>query len=543
MTSGSNCVRTVPAGNSAALQSAINAAKCGDTIVLAAGSTYSGNFTIPATSCSGWIEIVSSALASLPASGNRVGPANVAKMPTISTPNVSPAIQFLSGSNHWRLIGLEITTSYVSTGNAVYGLVTAGMQSDGATAVNALAQLSAFLIFDRIYIHGLSTTNTKRGIQMDTQSIGIVDSYCDEIHYNGNDSQCFASWNGAGPYLIQNNFIQAGAEDILFGGADPAIANLVPSDIVIVGNTIQKNPAWRSAAAPSNWVIKNLVELKNAQRVLLDGNVIQYVWAAGQVGFAVLLTPRNQDGTCPWCVVQDVTITHNLIQHVSGGTEIAGSDNNNPSLPSARVLVRNNLYNDISAANWGGRGWAFEILTGSNLSVPHDITIDHNTSFLDQTFLTLGDSGAANNVQLTNNLSDYGVYGIFGSGMGSGVSSLNAYLSNLSYKAIVLMGSQSNAYPLGTSWSSLSTVGFTNYSGKDPNLSGNFQLLSSSAYHNAGSDGKDIGVWDWSCLNSDSTAALAGTFVPGSGGCAVTASLSGQDLPPQAPTSLNAVVQ
>ena len=167
-------------------------------------------------------------LASLPASGNRVGPANVAKMPRISTPNVSSAIQFLPGSNHWRLIGLEITTSYVSTGNTVYCLVTAGLQSDGATAVNAVAQLPTYLIFDRIYIHGLPTTNTKRGIQMDTQSIGIVDSYCDEIHYNGNDSQCFASWNGAGPYLIQNNFIQAGAEDIMFGGADPSIANLVP---------------------------------------------------------------------------------------------------------------------------------------------------------------------------------------------------------------------------------------------------------------------------------------------------------------------------
>ena len=296
--------------------------------------------------------MVSSALASLPASGKRVGPANVAKMPRISTPNVSPAIQFLPGSNHWRLIGLEITTSYVSTGNTVYCLVTAGLQSDGATAVSALAQLPAYLIFDRIYIHGLPTTNTKRGIQMDTQSIGIVDSYCDEIHYNGNDSQCFASWNGAGPYLIQNNFIQAGAEDVLFGGADPSIASLVPSDITIIGNTIQKNLAWRSAAAPYNWVIKNLVELKNAQRVLLDGNVIQYIWAAGQVGFAVLLTPRNQDGTCPWCVVQDVTITHNLIQHASGGTEMAGSDNNNPSLPSARVLVRI-TYTTISARRIG----------------------------------------------------------------------------------------------------------------------------------------------------------------------------------------------
>ena len=152
--------------------------------------------------------------------------------------------------------------------------------------------------------------------------MGIVDSYCDEIHNNGHDSQCFASWNGVGPYLIQNNFIQAGAENIIFGGADPSIANLVPSDITIIGNVIQKNLAWHGETAPYNWQVKNLVELKNAQRVLLDGNVIQYSWAAAQVGFAIVLTPRNQNGGCTWCVVQDVTITHNIIRHASSGIEI-----------------------------------------------------------------------------------------------------------------------------------------------------------------------------------------------------------------------------
>ena len=69
LTTGSNCIRNVPSGNATSFQNAINAATCGDTIVLAAGSTYSGNFTIPSTSCSGWIEIVSSALASLPVTG------------------------------------------------------------------------------------------------------------------------------------------------------------------------------------------------------------------------------------------------------------------------------------------------------------------------------------------------------------------------------------------------------------------------------------------------------------------------------------------
>jgi hypothetical protein len=96
------------------------------------------------------------------------------------------------------------------------------------------------------------------------------------------DSQRLMSFNGVGPYLIQNNFLQGGAENIVFGGTDPGITNLIPSDITIVGNLIQKNLTWRGQAAPYNWVIKNLFELKNAQRLLIDGNVLQYTWVSGQ---------------------------------------------------------------------------------------------------------------------------------------------------------------------------------------------------------------------------------------------------------------------
>ncbi|MGD0907851.1 MAG: choice-of-anchor D domain-containing protein, partial [Candidatus Acidiferrales bacterium] len=77
----SGTVRNVAAGNAAGFQAAINAATCGDTIVVVAGSTYTGNFTIPNKVCSGWILIESSALASLPPSGTRVSGACTAGTP------------------------------------------------------------------------------------------------------------------------------------------------------------------------------------------------------------------------------------------------------------------------------------------------------------------------------------------------------------------------------------------------------------------------------------------------------------------------------
>src|SRR2546427_11145562 len=47
-------------------QAALNAAAPGSIIVLQAGATYVGNFTLPPKSATGWIYIQSSALSSLP---------------------------------------------------------------------------------------------------------------------------------------------------------------------------------------------------------------------------------------------------------------------------------------------------------------------------------------------------------------------------------------------------------------------------------------------------------------------------------------------
>jgi hypothetical protein len=542
LTTGSNCIRIVPKGDAQSLQEAIDSATCGDTIVLAAGSTYSGNFKIPPTSCSGWIEIVTNSLSNLPRSGSRVSASNSSDMAKIATPNASPAIQFLPNSNHWRLIGLEITTSRESISGTVYYLVATGEM------VNLESQLPDFIIFDRIYIHGLPNTNIQHGIGMDTQSFGIVDSYCDEIHHNSADSQCLFSYNGSGPFLIQNNFIQASGENIMFGGADPTIIALVPSDITIIGNLIQKNLAWRNEGKPYNWVVKNLFELKNAQRLLLDGNVVQYTWVAGQA-VAMLIRSVNQGGGCIWCVVQDITITHNVIQHAPLGIAIAAFATSN-SLPTQRVLVQNNVLNDISSVNWGagGRGWLFQ-LSVAPAPQAHDWIINHNTGFEDVAFAYLGDSGTVRNLQMTNNLANFGKVGIQGNGTGSCAPALNVFAPGYIYgkQAFVTLSGSNTGFtcPPGTSFSSLNGIEFTSAGGVLPNLSGNFQLSSSSPYHNAGTDGKDIGVADWACFDDDIAAAQAGTYVANTGGCGVSAkstSSAGTDSPVQAPTNLNAIV-
>src|SRR5687767_8242464 len=72
------------------LQTAIDTAALGDNIILDAGTTYSGNFTLKnKTAGSGWITIRTSNLAGLPAAGVRATPSHAGAMARLQTPNGS----------------------------------------------------------------------------------------------------------------------------------------------------------------------------------------------------------------------------------------------------------------------------------------------------------------------------------------------------------------------------------------------------------------------------------------------------------------------
>ena len=61
------------------------------------------------------------------------------------------------------------------------------------------------------------------------------------------DTQAIGGWNGPGPYLIENNYLEAAGENVMFGGADPTIPNLVPSDITLRLNHLIKPRSWQQA--------------------------------------------------------------------------------------------------------------------------------------------------------------------------------------------------------------------------------------------------------------------------------------------------------
>src|SRR5215471_2322687 len=107
----------VPAGGD--LQAALNAAQCGDLVLLQAGATWDTpgpylTFRLPAKGCtaSNPITVQSSGQASLP--NGRVAPSDAANMARIRTTGPWAAIGTTASATYWILDGLEVTDNITS---------------------------------------------------------------------------------------------------------------------------------------------------------------------------------------------------------------------------------------------------------------------------------------------------------------------------------------------------------------------------------------------------------------------------------------------
>jgi hypothetical protein len=458
----------VPAGSN--LQSAIDSANLGDEIVLQAGATY-GAIRLRNKSGSGWLVIRSSAASQLPA-GTRVKPADAGKMARIvGGAGSAAAVQTDMGAHHYRFIGIEFTTTP--------GAYSTGLIRFGA-GETSLSQLPHSLIIDRCYVHGDAGVGGRRGVALNSGATAIIDSYFSDWKGVGEDTQAIGGWNGSGPFKIVNNYLEGAAENIMFGGADPTISNLIPSDIEIRRNHFFKPTAWRS----QNWSVKNLFELKSAQRVLIDGNIFENSWAAAQNGTAVLFSIRNQSGGAPWNVIRDITFTNNTVKHVASGLKVVGFDDVYPTQQTTRVLIKNNVFDDVNHNTWGGDGRMFLVLHG-----PDSVTIDHNTGMATGAFVIADNNERFTNFVFTNNIATKGLYGVKGDALGEGLSTLTNLFPGYVFSRIALIGASASIYPPDNFFpTSVSAVQFV-----DP-ANGNFRLAASSPYVNAATDGSALGA-------------------------------------------------
>jgi hypothetical protein len=382
---------TWAAHTSTSFQSALNSASPGDAIVLDAGVIYSGNFKLPvkANPNNNWIYIVGSAYSVLPSPGTRVNPAtDAANMPKIVSPGATAPLTLPPGANHYRLVGLEIYSASTQGCNPnssppqncyTYQLVY-GASVPGQPLVDSVT-------VDRCYLHGSPTQDVQRAVHANGSNFAVIDSYISDIHMSTYDSQAIAAYYSPGPIKIVNNFLSATGEDVMFGGAGGLSNPWVAADIEIRNNHFFKPMSWDAVGVtipPGNkWAVKNNLELKSAKRVLVDGNTLENVWVSAQMGDSIVLTPRtNQSGLL--AVVDDITISNNILKNVSTGFELTAFDDSclpangctNPG-EAKRVVFYNNLImlGDTTQLGYTS-GYAFGGLIFQGVS---DFAFQHNT--------------------------------------------------------------------------------------------------------------------------------------------------------------------
>ncbi len=478
------------------LQRALNDAAPGDVIELQAGQVFTGPFVLPDKVGTGWITVESSDLAKLPPAGTRVEPSDSAYMPKLVAAS-GAVISTAARAHDYRFVGIEITTAAAvggapraaaavnSTGNPlveevrsvargleraafrgprrrtrsgaeVPGPVNLVLLGENATSRRALP---SHIVFDRCYLLGDRRSGTRRGIAMNSAYTAVINSYLADFKARGQDSQAIASWNGSGPFLIENDYLQAAGENLMFGGQDPTIKDLVPSNIEILGNDMVKSLTWQSGSPAyrgGRWTVKNILELKNARHVLIKGNVLKYNWVQSQDGYGVLFTVRNQDGTAPWSAVQDVTFVDNVLEDSASGINILGYDNDHPSAQARDILIENNLFTNIGYD--GGAGTLFQILDGAA-----EVTIAHNTALQRGDIIMSGGARKDHGFVFEDNIVPENRYGIIGTNRGIGRATLNAYFPGAVVEGNVLIGAPAGRYPPGNSFPrSARSVGFIN---------------------------------------------------------------------------------
>jgi hypothetical protein len=449
--------------SAAELQTALTASVGGDRILLDPTLTYEGVFTCPAKGST----VTLTSNSRLP--DRRLTPADAALLATLRSGTTEPALSF-TGSANWVVDGVAFERNQGGGGDAVIAI-------EGSDAITLRR-----VVLD---VPASTTLGQKRFVRGNGTNITLRQSYCAGVWYPGEDSQCFVAWDGAGPYTIQDCYLEGASENILFGGADSASEGNIPADILIEQCYLTKPLRWDSDDAA--WQVKNLLELKAALRVIIRNNIFERTWAGAQDGHAILFTPRNQDGGANWSRVYDVLFARNIVRSAPVALKISGYDDTNPSRQTSLIHISHNLF--------------LTERLGTFLDEIGTLTLDHNTYQSPQNSgamvqLALGDTikidgegtraplVSVETLTITNSILSHNEYGVHGDSLGT--AGLELRTTDYTWNQNVLVGGPGGiTYPAVTYF--ISQDEYSQHLGTD------YLLVAGSVFEDAGVDGADLG--------------------------------------------------
>jgi len=551
--------------------------QCGDTILLDAGTVYGGHFTFPAKGCDDkhYITVKSTGVkdSRWAAEGARINPcyAGVSSLPgrpdysqqcpggagqpvklmaqllLTATSGSGPIDLGTNNADHYRFIGVEITRQSAPA-TTIVDLVTVGQGHN--------------IILDQVWCHGVEPgtqsgnfpedqtnfTETARCLSLgQSNHVAVINSYLNDFYCTGSfgtscDAQAIGGGTGTvlntgwGTYKVVNNLMEGAAETIeIGGGPGPNTGGGIdsPADFEVRRNHMFKPILeWMppSGAKGAGWpVVKNLYEMKNGQRALLEGNLLQNVWAGfSQVGAVFLLTPKSQAGKngsnlCPFCVVTDITIRYNFGTTAAQTFQIGNvkSDNGGFALAGNHYSIHDNVIDNLLYTGCfacGANTVATAISEAPDVptsDVLQYVSLNHNTITqanpgLGTQLALIGLSGAMvstgnnmSNITFTNNLGEQGLNGTYNTKGGGdttncafhqqfGLNMINACWNPYTFGGNAIVANTKTTWP-GTNCltePSFDSI-FVNYNN---GFGGDYHVKSTSPCHNSATDMIDPGA-------------------------------------------------
>jgi hypothetical protein len=343
------------------------------------------------------------------------------------------------------------------------------------------------IIIDRCYFTGTPFDIIRRSIGMHGIDVTLRNSFIERAKDINTDAQAIVSYNGTGPYTIENNFLEGATENVMFGGAiGGVIANppldpngVTPADILVRFNYLAKNPAryklerWQASmyveagkpiqgtTGATSYIALNSGTTGATEplwptvlnREVADGEVNWRAWAPAGSAYRWVVKNNFELKAAERAVIQ-----HNVFEHMwKDGQETAlNFKTENQARPGGEyaartenILFRDNIIRSAPAA-WKGsqgvRGKAANWQIVNNLFTNIDgtertlqiagmpfagLVIDHNTIVSrNATAALILDcaTGTLNEpVAFRNNILHRGRDGVKGCGAAEGNSSFQVY--------------------------------------------------------------------------------------------------------------------
>ena len=222
-------------------------------------------------------------------------------------------------------------------------------------------------------------------------------------------------------------------------------------------------------------------------------------WVSAQTGYAILLKPGIT--TVTPTITSDIVFENNIVRHAAGGVNIVGT--NDTGGTASNLIIRNNLFDDIGGAAWGGP-MPFLML----LLAPSNVKVENNTATLSVTPTSMAsvDGAAALGFVFQGNIFPHGAYGIKGSGAVGGAPTLTRFFPDAVFTNNVLFGTTVNpaTYPIGNYFpSSGLQIGWLDVA------AGRYTLAATSTYVGVGINGQNPGA-NLELIFSATATTLAG---------------------------------